>query len=259
MTAVSRIRKADVSRLADSAPAHLPCKLARIAAVFGVPLVDSALLMRIFALLGLSLLLACAVPAAADLPTDPAHVRPLPVGSAVPQVELHDIEGQTRPLEQVLDGKPALLVFYRGGWCPFCNLQLSELRKLEPELKALGVQLLAISPDNPAHLRKLLDQTALGYTLLSDADASAITAFGVAFEVDLATREKYRTYGIDLEVASGHDHHALPVPSVFLIDAGGVVQFNYSHPDYRTRVPVRLVRAAVEAVVKGETGRPLKR
>lgn len=215
--------------------------------------------MRILPLLSLCLFLASTVATATGLPTDPAQVRPLPVGSPVPTLALQDVDGKSRPLGQVLDGKPALLVFYRGGWCPFCNLQLSELRQLEPELKAQEVQLLAISPDNPAHLRKLLDQTQLGYTLLSDADASAISAFGVAFEVDLATREKYQTYGIDLEVTSGHDHHALPVPSVFVIDAQGVVQFNYSHPDYRTRVPLRLVRAAVEAVVKGESGRPLKR
>lgn len=195
---------------------------------------------------------------AAELPTDPSAVRPLPVGSAVPELSLRDVAGKPRRLHQVLAGKPALLVFYRGGWCPYCNLQLSELRHLEPELAQQGVQLVAISPDNPEHLRKTLDQTPLEYTLLSDAEARAITAFGVAFEVDAGTREKYRAYGIDLDAQSGHDHHALPVPSVFLIDSDGTVQFNYSHPDYRTRVPLRLVRAAVEAVVNGETGRLLK-
>ena len=72
------------------------------------------------------------------------------------------------------------------------------------------------------------------------------------------TIEKYKTYNIDLEQASGHDHHALPVPSVFVIDAAGVVQFGYSNPDYRTRVPERIVRAAVEAVEAGDTGKSVR-
>ena len=192
-------------------------------------------------------------------PSDPAEVRPLPVGRVAPAVDLQAVDGSTRSLASVLDGKPALVVFYRGGWCPFCTLQLSSLRTLQPELDRQGVQLIAVSPDDPAHLRKTLAGQALDYTLLSDATASALQAFGVAFEVDAVTRAKYAAFGIDLEAASGHAHHLLPVPSVFVVDAAGVIQFNYSHPDYRTRVPVRVIRAAVEAVVSGEAGRALQR
>jgi alkyl hydroperoxide reductase subunit AhpC len=70
--------------------------------------------------------------------------------------------------------------------------------------------------------------------------------------------EKYAEHGIDLAAASGESHHALPVASVFVIDAAGVIAFSYVNPDYRTRVPVRILRAAVEAVAAGETGKPLR-
>lgn len=197
-------------------------------------------------------------PAQAEIADFATAVRPILVGSAVPAVNLTDLDGKSTTLAALLNGKPTVLVFYRGGWCPFCNLQLSELRKLNPDLKAAGFQLLAISPDRAEELAKTVKKDELDYTLASDAKAEALQAFGIAFKVDDATLGKYAEYGINLETASGQTHHALPVPSVFVIDAKGVIQFSYVNPDYRTRVPQRLIRAAVEAVAAGETGRPLK-
>jgi peroxiredoxin len=186
------------------------------------------------------------------------EVRPILVGSAVPAVELTALSGKATTLAALLDGKPAVLVFYRGGWCPYCNLQLSELRKLGPDLAKHGFQLLAISPDRAEELGKTLEKGDIDFMLVSDSRALALQAFGIAFRVDDPTLEKYQGFGIDLEQASGQKHHALPVPSVFVIDAAGVIQFAYVNPDYRTRVPLRLVRAAIEAVALGEAGKPLK-
>jgi peroxiredoxin len=186
------------------------------------------------------------------------EVRPILVGSAVPAVELTELSGKPTTLAALLGGKPAVLVFYRGGWCPYCNLQLSELRKLGPDLAKHGFQLLAISPDRAEELGKTLEKGDIDFMLVSDSRALALQAFGIAFRVDDATLEKYQGFGIDLEQASGQKHHALPVPSVFVIDAAGAIQFAYVNPDYRTRVPLRLVRAAMEAVALGEAGRPLK-
>lgn len=208
-----------------------------------------------------SLLLCAAawLPAAqAQIAESAQAVRPILVGSSVPAVELAEISGAPTTLAKLLDGKPTVLVFYRGGWCPYCNLQLSELRKLGPDLAKNGFQLLAISPDRAEELSKTLDKGDIDFTLVSDSRALALQAFGIAFRVDDATLEKYQGFGVDLEQVSGETHHALPVPSVFIVDAAGVIQFAYVNPDYRTRVPLRLVRAALEAVALGEAGRPLK-
>lgn len=186
------------------------------------------------------------------------EVQPLLVGTPVPAVELKAVDGKDTDLRAALDGKPALLVFYRGGWCPYCSMQLGELRHLEDDLLKMGVRIIAISPDRPAALRETLDGSALKYTLLSDSSAKAIQAFGIAYKVDDETIQRYLGFGVDLEKASGSDHHALPAPGVFLIDKEGVIQFSYVNPDYRIRVPQRLVRAAVEALVKGEAGVPMK-
>lgn len=184
-------------------------------------------------------------------------VQPLLVGNDVPAVELKTVEGEAIDLRTAIGGKPTLLVFYRGGWCPYCTLQLAELRKLEPDLVKQGVQVIAISPDRPAALRETMDGSKLHYTLLSDSSARAIQAFGVAFKVADEQIERYLGFGVDLEKASGSDHHALPAPGVFLVDKAGIIQFTYVNPDYRTRVPQRLVRAAVDAMLAGETGKPL--
>lgn len=199
------------------------------------------------------------LPAAyADLLSDPNDVRPPPAGIPAPDAALQDLDGKPTRLSTLRAGKPTLLVFYRGGWCPYCNLQLSELRKLKPLLAEHDIRLLAISPDRPEELRKSLDRHQLDYLLASDSSTALMQAYGIGFRVDDATVAKYKGFGIDLEQASGADHHALPVASVFLIDAAGVLQFVYANPDYRTRVPERLLRAAVESLAQGEFGKSLK-
>ena len=123
---------------------------------------------------------ATAAPAAAWPQSDRA-VAPLLLGNALPDVELRTLEGAPIALKDAVGGKPAALVFYRGGWCPYCNLQLSGLRLIRKDLDALGFQLIAISPDTPAELKKTLDKEALDYRLLSDSSAAAMRAFGVGY------------------------------------------------------------------------------
>jgi len=94
---------------------------------------------------------------------------------------------------------------------------------------------IAVSPDNPAALAKSLEAKGLEYELYSDSPLTAARAFGIVFQVDDATVRRYGRHGIDLEAASGKDHHQLPVPSVFLVDAGGTIRWVYSNPDYKVR------------------------
>jgi peroxiredoxin len=94
---------------------------------------------------------------------------------------------------------------------------------------------MAISADRPALLVKSLEVKDLGYSLYSDSSLTAARAFGIVFQLDAATVARYEEYGIDLEEASGQKHHQLPVPSVFLVEAGGTIRWVYSNPDHRVR------------------------
>lgn len=198
----------------------------------------------------LMLTLASSAAISAELASAPDQVRPILLGSKLPEVALRTVSGDPTTLAAQVAGKPAILVFYRGGWCPYCNLQLSELRLIEAEAKALGYQMIAISPDRPEELSKTLGKEELSYTLLSDSKADALKAFGIGFRVDDKTYLQYKAYGIDLEQASGESTRALPVPSVYIVDGEGVLQFSYSHPDYSIRIPGGVILEAAKAIAE---------
>jgi peroxiredoxin len=176
------------------------------------------------------------------------HVSPLGEGQAVPAATVKAMDGEDVNLRSVVTEKPTVLVFYRGGWCMYCRKQLGQLKMIRPDLKAMGYRVVAISPDRPAKLRETAGKLKLDYTLLSDAPADAVRAYGLGFTLDQETREKYKGYGISLEEASGYEHHILPVPAVYLIGTDGIVDFVHYDPNYKKRLsPDELLAEARKA------------
>lgn len=179
-----------------------------------------------------------------------AEIHPILVGAELPDVTLKNIDSQTVKLRDIAAQKPSVLIFYRGGWCPYCNTHLADLRKIEGDLQALGFQVLAISPDQPQFLKETVSKHQLGYTLLSDSTMAASKALGLAFKVDDVTLDKYQEYGIDLEKNSGQSHHLLPVPAVILANTKGEVTFTFVAPDYKVRLDKDILLAAAQAQVR---------
>lgn len=173
--------------------------------------------------------------------------QPLGVGSEVPDINVRTVDGSNVALHTLLSERPTVLVFYRGGWCPYCNTHLGKLKEIEPELIDLGYQILAISPDRPEKLRESVKNEKLSYTLLSDSKLDATKAFGLAFKLDAPTLEKYKDYGINLKEASGESHNALPIPAVFLVDTEGTIRFQYANADYSVRLDNKELMAAAQA------------
>ncbi len=170
--------------------------------------------------------------------------QPLAVGEKLPEVTIRNLDGASLGLSEALGGKPALLMFYRGGWCPFCNTHLGELATVQDSLLETGIRIFALSPDKPEKLRESLEQHEIDYTLLSDSEMKAAKAFGIAFRVEKKTVSRLKDRGMDLGESAGQDHGLLPVPSVFLVDAEAVIRFVYSNPDYRVRInPDSLIQA----------------
>jgi peroxiredoxin len=178
------------------------------------------------------------------VPTDPAKVQPVQVGAMAPGFDARTVTGEPFRFEPQKRQKPAVLIFYRGGWCPYCNAHLGALRTTEPQLIAMGYDVLFISADRPERLRPSLKEKDIHYTLLSDAQMHAARAFGIAFRLDDATVERYKQHNIDLEAASGETHHELPVPAVFIIDRKGMVRFAQWDPDYKVRMSGEEILAA---------------
>ena len=184
----------------------------------------------------------------ADRPED---VQPLTTGDRAPAPTLRDAAGSPTNLARAYGDRATVLVFYRGGWCPYCNTHLSELIEAEAKLLDAGFQILAVSPDRPAKLREAADDHGFSYRLLSDSNMQLARAFGLAFRVDDDTLERYDEFGIDLEDASGEAHHLLPVPAVYLIDRAGVVRFAYWNPDHRERLDGDDLLEAARAMADG--------
>ncbi|MDZ7771304.1 MAG: peroxiredoxin-like family protein [Balneolaceae bacterium] len=182
-----------------------------------------------------------------DVPTEASEVKPLLTGTAIPASTLQTVEGDSVALRGLISQAPTVLIFYRGGWCPYCNRHLAELQRIESQLTDIGYQILAISADRPEMLQELRLDRAPEYTLLSDASMQTARDFGLAFRVDLETVQRYRENGMDLEERSGYDHHQLPVPAVFLVNPDGTVTFQYVHPDYRNRIDSDVLLAAARA------------
>jgi peroxiredoxin len=180
---------------------------------------------------------------APDFPAKPEDISPLLIGESIPDVQVLGLNNQPVSLRAEVAKKPTILVFYRGGWCPFCNKQLAELRTLEPDLQKMGYQLVAISTDSPENLKATLDKQQLSYSLFSDADVMAAQAFGLAFKAPAP-------YAATLEKGSGGKNveKLLPVPAVFLVNQSGVIKFEYINPNFKERISSKLLMAAAETM-----------
>jgi peroxiredoxin len=186
---------------------------------------------------------------AADLVASSAQeAKPIGVGTAAPDAGLRDLAANDVTLHEIVAGKPTVVIFYRGSWCPYCNLHLSDLVTVEQQLRELGYQIVAISPDLPEELNKMTAADHLNCRLFSDPQAEAMKKFGVAYQVDPTTLTNMKQkFNVDLERASGQTHHILPVPSVFILDRGGKIVFAHADPDYRVRMKGVEVLAAAKA------------
>jgi len=191
--------------------------------------------------------------AADDFSRDDIHAtafdaQPLMPGMMAPAFQVYDLYGDRFEYNPEAMQKPLVLSFYRGGWCPFCNLHLSEMRHVEKQLIAMGFDVWFISIDKPELLAESLTIPDVSYTLLSDSKLNATTAFGIAFRVSDETHERYLTKNdIDIEAASGETHHVLPVPSTFIIGVDGKINFAYSNTDYAIRLHPDVLLAAARA------------
>lgn len=174
--------------------------------------------------------------------------EPLAVGARLPDVTVRTEKDAPVKLAAALKSEPAVILFYRGGWCPYCTKHLSAMMEIEEKLRGEGYSIFAISTDQPSKLAATPGREKLNYTLLSDSKMEASNAFGITFTVSDEVLEKYKGYNIDLEAASGEKHHMLPHPAVFVVDREGVIRFAYVNENYKVRLdPEKVLAAAKEA------------
>lgn len=172
----------------------------------------------------------------------------IPVGEHVPSVKGLDLNGKVVSLASIYEQGPVLLVFYRGGWCPYCNMEIHSLARAYPEFKKRHVTPVALSVDLPEAESALKATYQVPFPVLSDASAASLLAFHVVNKVDEAQLTKLKSYGVDLEAYSGQSHHEIAIPSLFVIDKTGTVRWAHSDPDYTMRPSIAQILAAIDAL-----------
>ena len=218
--------------------------------------IRSILYVSFFLLLSMSVITSLAIQSGhADVPIAASAdlIEPLGKGDFAPRFIVKTVDGESYDFNPKQLQRPVILLAFRGGWCPFCNMYLSELRNVIDEVDALGVDVLFLSGDRPELLYRSLSQETqedianLNYRILSDADAQATIAFGTAFKASQKTFDWLNQNDKDIIKSSMLQHGVLPVPSVFAIDKSGVIAFQYANPDYKVRMPTEeLLQVAAE-------------
>ena len=186
------------------------------------------------------------------------QVKPLGSGDAAPRFLVRAVDSSPYEFNPQQLERPTVLLAFRGGWCPFCNTYLSEMRHVIPSIRELGVDVLFLSGDRPSQLFDSLsmqtqeDIAGLDYTLLSDADAQAAVSLGIAFRASEATISRRHEKGDDIAGSAMMNHGVLPVPSVFAVDRNGIIRFAFTNADYKIRLPADELLAAAEAIAAAD-------
>ena len=158
-------------------------------------------------------------------------ISPILIGETLPNGNFQNVEGEYIPLKAILEEKPTILVFYRGGWCPYCNVQLSGLVEIEEDILELGYQIVAISPDDYKNLQSTIENNSTKYKLLSDPNGEFIQEIGIAFKTSSSLKEYIIGKGQKGETSS-----VMPAPTVMIVDKKGVIKFEYINPNYKERI-----------------------
>ncbi len=165
------------------------------------------------------------------------------VGDKFPSFRLKNHKGEYVSSEEILKKGPIVMAFYRGSWCPYCNIELRAYQEILPELKKKGAYLVAVSPEKPDKTVDLVIKHGLDFTVLNDDDNKLAKEIGIVFQLNGDVRKAYKGFGIDLVESNGNEKFELPVPATFVIGQDGKVIFAEANLDYRLRTdPEKLLK-----------------
>jgi len=170
----------------------------------------------------------------------------LKAGESVPEFETHTYDGKSITLGSLLQNGVLMMIFYRGGWCPFCNYQVRQITQAYAKFQQRNVTPVLISVDKTEGAALLQKSYQIPFPVLSDPELAAHNAFNTVIQVDDAHYEKYKNYGIDLEAWSGTGHHKIAAPGIFLVSKDGEVLWSHVALDFKTRPEVEQLLSIID-------------
>lgn len=169
-------------------------------------------------------------------------------GERAPDAAVRDAEDREVSLASLWKAGPIMLVFYRGGWCPYCNAQIHDLTEAFPEFQRRGIRPVLISVDRVKESAKTSATYSIPFPVLSDPDLAAHRAYRVLHKADAAEVARLKGFGIDLEASSGREHHTFAVPAIHVIDRAGVVLWAHADADYTSRPSNAQILKAIDGL-----------
>lgn len=177
----------------------------------------------------------------------------LKVGMNAPDFQLINAFGRKVKLSEQLEEGPVVLVFYRGAWCPFCNIELNALQVSLPYFKKHNASLIAVTPQKPDKSMKQIEKAEYTFEILSDLDDSVMKSYNLYFEVPQDQYELYKNwFNFDIADYNGKDRLGLPVPGTFVIDQDGIIQAAYAKTDYKKRMEPEDIINALKVINAAE-------
>jgi peroxiredoxin len=161
--------------------------------------------------------------------------RALKVGDLAPTFRLVNAEGELVSSQQMLEQGPLVVTFYRGVWCPYCNIDLQAIEETAEAIRALGAQLVAVSMQTPENSLRSQRQNKLSYPILTDAGGKTADAFGIRWRLQDELIDVHKGFNIDLAVINGEPSWTLPMPARYIIGRDGKIAYAEVSPDYTKR------------------------
>jgi peroxiredoxin len=156
-------------------------------------------------------------------------------GDTAPEFTLNDPDGKPVSSRDLLAEGPLVLSFYRGVWCPYCNIELQALQAALPEITARGARLIAISPQTQVNSRRSQRDNKLDFPILSDVKSEVARSFGIRFALPDYLVATYKSFGNDLAIVNDDPAWVLPMPARYVIGKDGIIAYSEVNPDYTHR------------------------
>jgi len=173
--------------------------------------------------------------------------RAVRTGDPMPDFELPNQDGALRRFSDYLEESPVVLNVYRGGWCPYCNLEMKALHDALPQIEASGARLVGMAPETPDNAMATAERHRIRIDILSDAGNRVAERLGLVYELPEVLRPIYQGLGIDIPAYNGDDSFALPVPATYIVRRDGVVAHAFVDSDYTQRMEPAEIVARLEA------------
>ncbi len=165
-------------------------------------------------------------------------------GEEAPDFTATDFQGDTVSLSAFLEKGPVVLSFYRGGWCPICSLEFAALRKIYPQIREAGAELIAISPETREKAKETVETKELSFPVLIDPDNAIAAKYGLIMRICDEIQELYIKWGLDIPAWNQEDSWQVPVPATYIIDTTGIIRSAYVDKDYTHRMePEEILKA----------------